>query len=152
MFYVCCESQKLCMTLNMILLHADDHDIVNIFRHIKDLQHLDLSSNRITLTTLLQLAYPNLQSLALSFNPLGCHVLPFLPMLLSKCPRLESLDMESCNVTYTPVTDTIHEQYQRNENRLDHINFAFNELGDKGLLEWKPLLESVLHISNNLKV
>ena len=118
MFYVCYLNFKWCV-LVLTWCCTDDHDIVDVFRHIENLQHVDLSSNRITLTTLLQPAYcRNLQSLVLSFNPLGGHVLPLLPTILSKFPRLESLDIESCNVTYTPITDNIREQYQNNGNEF----------------------------------
>ena len=107
-------------------LFIDDHDIIELFKHIKDLHYVDLSSNRITYKTIARLAYPNLRRGSFSYNPLGPNTLTYLPELLRKCPQLNSLDLQSCdinNYTLQDITLREYQQYSGNNEQLIVYNF-----------------------------
>uniref|UniRef100_A0A8C7DJI2 Tonsoku-like protein n=1 Tax=Oncorhynchus kisutch TaxID=8019 RepID=A0A8C7DJI2_ONCKI len=108
------------------------------------LRHLDVSSNHITgeglkkaanaLEGQTQPAFPCLEELDLSVNPLGDGLSQALSCLLSACPLLASLSLQACNLTARCLQQhrLLLARALAGTGHLKSVNLSYNALGSTG--------------------
>uniref|UniRef100_A0A4W3H2R7 Uncharacterized protein n=1 Tax=Callorhinchus milii TaxID=7868 RepID=A0A4W3H2R7_CALMI len=121
------------------------------------LSHLDLASNRISAPGLMalcdatlgpsDLSLQSLEKLDLSMNALGDACSPSIARLLTTCPRLNTLRLQSCQLTSTFLQcDSLREAI-RGSSELKRLCLSHNMLGLNGVkLLTQTLPQHISHL------